>query len=917
MADGTGYEEFGSINKTKVPPFMRQKPGKINGPVDHNNMEQVKRTLVSTQDIPKTNLKGFENFLAKYSPNSDLEIYLAGEAEIKAQKENRVNSVLSKYAKSIANKNISDLTPLERLKYDVAKDIVDSAQDETLKQGAFNKMVREQEAPLVANLQKYIMQSAVDQMGNGVETSTLDNLSTDKTSFAKTMREIDLLNPDILDSLQNDPKALSNFIYNAHAIVNDGKTGTGKRSQLRNLLNQSCGYPEFDIVALEQRIKELNRYAVLANMDSRLDDADRVISHVQSIALDKADDREVPEKTAKISFDQSKRIATAIAMELPQLAEKIMTAQAKHLSYDPEKNDVEVTELHDMVKEVSDFIEAKPRTPEDIQRHIRAIQSDYGLEVKKPKPQSLNIEPAVVQEEPVNVIRALKEPIDRTNTEEYAQSRIITETGLKKGVNIPVVGPVNEGVPKVKTVLAGQTRYFTKPKTPGLLSRLKQNVSQKPLAWAAGFVAVAALAVAAYMAPSQSNNNVDVAAQAGADAPAVRESSLNLFEGILSGDLLAPRAEPIPNEASTASAQPVDLAIESAKSPFEPTAEPAVVKAKAPAKVATAPIMPSVIVPKAAKAFAEVAPTKLPLIIKSPMSDLELEMVANNIANSKEDYSQAEYDRWLENQAAMTEQAQTAPEPTVTDSLRLSFGDIEASDTHVVLSTGTLDIVSAVENLYNSFDGISVPDDIAAKLVALQAGIGQKLDHMRTLENGEEVTLKAAEARQYDALVGDALNIASTLIEDLSTEVALDTAILIIEEATRGLSANGSMANTRQALRDNGDLAYYKTTQKMITDGDASNSRLVNRHSIAGDTRIANVIQQRQADTRMAAITSNHDAAMAAMGGENGRHYGFSVTGSAKAGFDNVNNSVAKGSALSIEITEGVILPKGYTPNPS
>jgi hypothetical protein len=236
---------------------------------------------------------------------------------------------------------------------------------------------------------------------------------------------------------------------------------------------------------------------------------------------------------------------------------------------------------------------------------------------------------------------------------------------------------------------------------------LKQNVSQKPLAWAAGFVAVAALAVAAYMAPSQLNNNVDVAAQAGADAPAVaaaveaptklpiqaapavRESSLNPFEGILSGDLLAPRAEPVtePSAAITDESAPLATALVSPNDVALPSYDVGV-RQNGPSQIDTTITTPKV-------DFAKMAEPDRQLL--------------EAVAQVKAQKEQAAHDRWLEAMEKQ-QQAQQASEPAVTD--RFSFGDIEASDTQVVLSTGTLDVVGIVNDFYDVYD-VAVPQDIA------------------------------------------------------------------------------------------------------------------------------------------------------------------------------------------------------------
>jgi hypothetical protein len=943
---------------------------------------QHELTNVDDKKIAEPTLLGVDAFISGYK-NHDLQRYLAQEAEIKAKKEARFQETLTQYAKSIVGKDYAQLSVLEKIKYDVARQALDMNDGKPVSRHMFRKMVKDAEQPVVAEFQTYLMKLTAQHLDNGQEVDDFDGIKTDKASALKTLREIEHLNPDMMDQLMQDEDQYNDFIFQAHQLVNDDTAKSGKRTQLKQLLNQSAGYPEFDQNALEQRINELNRYTTLAQLDET---------------------GEVEAVNAK----NSKRIASFIATELPDLADEIMNADKDKLSFDGNENMV-VTALHDIVAEVSSYMNAKTRSPSDVENYARAIQADvkdvkdemhvnkvvafinthltnihtqppevadeiiaeidafiaekrpdeaiekfvanikadYELDGQQTKPavlklgedQRVDVTPTVVQEEPNvlgnddDVIASLRRIIGEVSQGQAIPApRITAGIGPKTGANTPSIDPVNKSVPGPLKLVGGHTRS-TRPaaETESSIPKVKRtgflrSVSQKPLAWAAagvGLVAVAALAVTAYMAPSQSNNNVDVAAQAGADAPAVAAATeapripaapevttgslTNPFGGVLPSDLLPPRAEPLTGvtDGSAPLATPSAGLINDVALPSYDGG----VRQETPSQIANP----------------DLSVDTLPEIKTQPSSAQEdfatvakpdgklLEAVAQVKAQKEQDA----HDRWLEAMEKQYQQAQQAAEPAVTDSLSLSFGDIEpSSDTQVVLYTGTPDIVSEVEDLYNSFDGTSVPDDMVAKLVALQAGIGQKLDHMRTIENDDEVILKAAEARQYDAMVGDALNIASTLIENLSTEVALDTAILIVEEATRGLSADGSMANTRQALRDNGDLAYYKTTQKMIADGDASDSMLVNDYRNAEDTHIANIIQQRQADTRMAAITSNHDAAMAAMGGENGQHYGFSVIGSAKAGFDNVNNSVAKGSSsLSIEITEGVRTPKGLKPN--
>jgi|GEM_PF-6182511 len=852
----------------------------------------------STFDL-KTNeptLMGADRFVGGYA-TSELQRFLKEQATIKAEKDKQFQAILQKHATSIVGKDYSQLTTLERIKYDVARQAANDGNTSSIGKNKFNSMVKEAQKPTITEFQQYIMQLTVHHLGNGKSVDNFEGVKTDKTAALTTLRELDHLNPDMLNLLIKDEKAYNTFMLEAHQVANDDSKKPGKRTKLKKLFNKSLGYPEFNPDELVTRINELNRYTILAQLH------DDETGDQPELGLE-------PEKHTNRSIQTTitKRTASFLAHDFPELAQQIMNADDKSLSYDPENQETNVSSLHDSIMEITSYMSAKGRSPLELETYARKLNRSYLPE---------KLEPVVTP-----------------------------------SVSAPMGNPVQPlpGVTRPENAANTNT-------TPSFFERLRSGASK--IATAAAAVALAVIAI-----PTQNDmTNDEIASLNNGEEMQVATSSLGLGGlGALGATIEKPTLSDTRAPLNQAENTPHITASIIGDFIKENTASPEVQSTI----IASLDLAPSntpeleLLTPKNSADLVTIAPSPLNSVtnevnitVDTSTAKVDLPVIFKSVRGNPSDLNRlntniklAQAEKQAQEQAQKQRDAARKTIGHVINADDLDMGievhKIKPDPNYITLSMGKGDINGAIAQAYAQVN-LDVPKEIAKRAASLQRqmdykqilnsqelegvldkssqlvrDIGRDLnvpaknardlattilsasasgiteneapkdqrtspnsslreistlsDRIKTAENGApniqdeianlynskgvkvpEHIADLAETAQNDfdrkafygrddanKMVENASILTTALKEDLGAELAIGNMVTILSYATKDTDADSRTFH--QVTRTNGDLAYYQTTLAMVNDGQADKSHLVSHFSTVNNPAVAAAI---------------------------------------------------------------------------
>jgi hypothetical protein len=157
--------------------------------------------------------------------------------------------MLKKHSKLLARKleqdsdvDFSWLTPLEQAKLKAAYDIAQSQGEISDSARNFKSLRHQHEAPVVQEATAILREKWLEQnfSGRGYHDN-VEELHFYHHQVQRTLREIDLLDGDVIDELDGDGYA--QFLYDAHQYI---QSGTWNRKQLKDILFKAAGEPDYD-----------------------------------------------------------------------------------------------------------------------------------------------------------------------------------------------------------------------------------------------------------------------------------------------------------------------------------------------------------------------------------------------------------------------------------------------------------------------------------------------------------------------------------------------------------------------------------------------------------------------------------------------------------------------------------------------
>ena len=159
--------------------------------------------------------------------------------------------ILKKHSKLLARKleqgydvDLSWLTPLEQAKLKAAYDIAQSQGEISDSARNFKSLRHHYEAPVVQEATTILRDKWFERNFSGQgQHDNVENLSIYHHQVQRTLREIDLLDGDVIDEL--DDNGYAQFLYDAHQYI---QSGTWNRKQLKSMLFAAAGEPDYDQV---------------------------------------------------------------------------------------------------------------------------------------------------------------------------------------------------------------------------------------------------------------------------------------------------------------------------------------------------------------------------------------------------------------------------------------------------------------------------------------------------------------------------------------------------------------------------------------------------------------------------------------------------------------------------------------------